>query len=153
MAVLTTSEAEALIAEMKKYVDQVSLEFPTPENRKLSFDVIGERRENEFIININKRRKNPYGCSWQGRVKRDNTILLRLDVNPYGKHVNPNTGEEIVGTHLHIYTEEFEARYAIPFDVANKNLYQITMDFFERFHVIEPPKILYKPELESYVRD
>lgn len=151
MTVLTTEEAEALIAEMKKYLEQASLEFPTFKNRKLSFDVIGERRENEFIINIYKRRLNPNGCTWQGRVKRDNTVLLRLDVSPTGKHINPGTDEEIIGTHLHIYTEEYEDRYAIPFDTGNRDLYQITMDFFERFHVVEPPKILYKPELESHV--
>lgn len=151
MAVLTTKEAEALIAEMKKYLEQASLEFPTFKNRKLSFDVIGEKRENEFIISIYKRRINPNGCTWQGRVKRDNTVLLRLDVSPTVKHINPGTDEEIVGTHLHIYTEEYEDRYAIPFDTGNRDLYQITMDFFERFHVVEPPKILYKPELESHV--
>ena len=153
MANLSTEEARALIEEMKKYVEQAELEFPTSKNRYLSFEVIGEKRENEFIINIYKRRINPHGCTWQGRIKRDNTVLLRLDVSPTTKHGNPDTDKVISGTHLHIYTEEYGDRCAVPFDIKNMDLYQTTMAFFEQFHVIEPPKILYKPELDSHVRD
>ncbi|MBQ4513638.1 MAG: hypothetical protein II969_11650 [Anaerolineaceae bacterium] len=151
MALLTTEEAKLLIEELKKYADQAALDFPNREKRKLRFDVFGEKRGHEFIINIEKKPYNPQGYTWQGRYNRDNTILLRLDINPSSRHVNPGTDEVIVGSHLHIYTEEFEDRYAVPFDTGNKFLSQICMEFFEQFHVIEPPHFLYKPELESHV--
>ena len=151
MALLTTEEAKLLIEELKKYADQAALDFPTSENRKLSFEVMGEKRENEFIINIEKKRFNPRGYTWQGRYKRDNTVLLRLDVNPSARHVNPGSDEVIVGTHLHIYSEEYEDKYAVPFNVEDKNLTETCMAFFEEFHVIEPPHIRYQLEIEGHV--
>ena len=152
MAILTTEEAKALIAELKRYVEKEMYTFPTSQNRKIEFDVVGEKRGNEFIINIEKKPINPKGYTWQGRYQKLNTILLRLDVNPSARHVNPGSSDDvIIGTHLHIYSEEFEDRYAIQFDVTDKNLFQICMDFFEQFSVIEPPHILYQPELEGHV--
>jgi len=50
-------------------------------------------------------------------------------------------GKKMTGTHLHIFTEEYGDGYAIPFDVENKDLYQLCQSFFERFNIIEPPRI------------
>ena len=56
------------------------------------------------------------------------------------KRNNPD-GEKILGTHIHIYTEEHEMAMAIPFDVNNKDLYQLCYTFFDRFNIIDKPKI------------
>jgi hypothetical protein len=34
-----------------------------------------------------------------------------------------------------------ELKEAIPFDVNNKDLYQLCFSFFERFNIVDPPTI------------
>ena len=71
---------------------------------------------------------------------------MRLDMNPTAIHTNPS-GEKICGTHLHIYTEEYEMREAVPFDVKDKDLFATCFTFFEKFNIVEPPEIVYSPNL------
>ena len=143
---LTQEEANMLIDMLKKTVKKSALNFPTSKGG-ISFDVIGERRTDEFVINIDRKGINHQGCSYQGRIKSNDVILLRLDVNPTSKHVNPSDGAEFSGTHLHIYTEEYDMREAIPFDTENKDLYSLCNTFFERFNIIEPPVIIQQTKL------
>jgi len=137
---LTQEEADMLITMLKKTVEKHSLEFPEAKG-KLSFDVIGERRTDEFVVNIDRKGINAQGCTYQGRIKSNNIILLRLDVNPSGGLQNPS-GEEITGSHLHIYTAEHEMREAIPFDIGKKDLYDLCYSFFERFSIVESPELV-----------
>lgn len=131
---------------LKNYVQTHSFEFPKASG-KLEFEVLGERRTDEFVVNIDRKGINARGCTYQGRIKSNNIILIRLDVNPTSKHVNPSTGEKISGTHLHIYTEEYETREAIPFDVEDKDLYNTCYTFFEKFNIIETPILVQQLEL------
>jgi len=139
---LTQAEADMLIDMLKKFVEKRVLEFPSTKG-KLSFDVIGERRTDEFVVSIDRKGLNALGCTYQGRLKSNNLILLRLDINPTAIHKNPSSGEKIHGSHLHIYTEEHDIREAIPFDTEEKNMYELCFVFFERFHVVEPPTLTY----------
>jgi len=143
---LTKAEAELLIEMMKKTVEKQQLHFPAGKG-KLEFDVLGERRTDEFVVNIDRKGINAEGCTYQGRIKSNNTILLRLDVNPTSIHVNPSNGEKIVGSHLHIYSEDYEISEAIPFDPENKGLYDLCFSFFKKFNIIEPPEIVYQTTL------
>ena len=144
--ILTQQEADRLIEMLKKTVREMVLKFPEAKG-KLEFNVIGKRRRDEFVINIERKGINYQSCSAQGRIKADDTILLRLDVNPNTVHKNPETGEIIEGTHLHIYSEEFGTEMAIPFDMKDKKLHETCMVFFEKFHIIEPPTIQYNQTL------
>lgn len=139
---LTQVEANMLIDMLKRTVKNATLQFP-PVKGKLIFDVIGERRTDVFTINIDRKGINAQGGTYQGRIKSNNVILLRLDVNPTAVHLNPN-GERIYGTHLHIYSEEYELKEAIPFDVENQDLYEVCYTFFKRFNIIEPPEMIYQ---------
>ena len=143
---LTQAEADMLIDMLKRTVEKHSMEFPSIKG-KLSFDVIGERRTDLFVVNIDRKGINAQGCTYQGRIKSNNTILLRLDVNPTAIHPNPSSGEKIYGSHLHIYTEEYEMREAIPFDTENKDLYDLCYSFFKKFNIIEPPELIYQQSL------
>ena len=126
---LTQEEANMLIEMLKKTVEEhSSQEFPKSSG-KLSFDVIGERRTDEFVINIDRKGINAKGCTYQGRIKSNNTILMRLDVNPTSIHENPSTREKIKGSHLHIYSEKYDMQEAIPFDMENKDLYDLCYSF------------------------
>jgi len=101
---------------------------------------LGDRRDDVFVVNIERKGINAGGASYQGRTRHSGIILMRLDINPTGVHYNPD-GEKILGTHIHIYTEEHEMAMAIPFDVNNKDLYQLCYTFFDRFNIIDKPKI------------
>jgi hypothetical protein len=145
---LTQAEADMLIEMLKREVEKSILEFPAAKG-KLSFDVIGERRTDEFVVNIDRKGINAQGCTYQGRIKSNNIVLLRLDVNLSAIHVNPSTGEKVRGTHLHIYTEKYELGEAIPFDITGKDIYSLCYTFFERFNIIEPPQINYQYTLTN----
>jgi hypothetical protein len=139
---LTQKEADQLINMLKQTVKNSRLNFPASKG-KLSFDVVGERKIDMFVINIDRKGINAQSCTYQGRIKSNNLILLRLDVNPTAIHINPS-GEKITGTHLHIYNEQYELSKAIAFDIEDKDLYDNCYTFFEEFHIIKPPKIEYQ---------
>ena len=143
---LTQAEADMLIDMLKKVARKSTLKFPSSKG-KLVFDVIGERRTDEFTVNIDRKGINNQGCSYQGRIKANDIILLRLDINPTAVHVNPSSGEKITGSHLHIYSEEYEMGEAIPFSPDDKDIYNLCYTFFERFNIVEPPTITYQLSL------
>lgn len=138
-ALLTAIEAKQLIDMLKKTV-QENIEFPSGKGR-INFDVIGNRRSDEFIINIDRKGIAAEKCTYQGRIKKNNEVLLRLDIDPTGKHTNPD-GEVIRGNHVHVYTEDYGISYVIPFDINNRNLYDLCFEFFQRFNIVEPPEVV-----------
>lgn len=75
-------------------------------------------------------------------------MLLEIDVNPSAIHINPD-GEKISGSHLHVYTEEYDTAFAMPFDINNKDLYQLCYSFFKRFNIIEPPNVTHQLAMEE----
>lgn len=140
---LTREEAEKLIS-MLKYTLEKQISFPV-EKGGVSFNVTGERREDEFIINIDRKGKNAEKCTYQGRIRQSNQILMRLDIDPNGRHTNPGgNGEIIIGNHLHIYSEDYDMKFAIPFNPGDKDLYELCFTFFEKFNIIEPPTVFYQ---------
>jgi len=138
---LTQQEANALIEMIKKEVEKQQLKFPE-RREKCVFDVIGERKNDEFVVNIERKGINYSSATYQGRIKSNNVILMRLDINPTSKHRNPSDGEIIEGSHLHIYSEEWELKEAVPFDTENKDLYDLCYIFFEKFNIIESPAFI-----------
>jgi len=140
MIKLKREEAERLIKMLKRKVKDQILTFPN-ENESISFDVLGERRDDRLVVSINRRGINSKSCSFQGRNRANNIIVIKLDINQTARHINPRTGEVIIGSHLHIYDEEMEMKEAVPFDVRDKDLFSICLAFFEKFNIIEPPTI------------
>lgn len=139
--VLKQEEAQRMIDALKKAAHD-ELYFPSGKGR-LSFTAFGERRGDEFAVNIDRKGKLAEKCTYQGRVKQNNQVLMRLDIDPNAQHRNPDD-TLIRGSHLHIYTEEYDMLVAIPFDVEDKNLFETCFTFFEKFHIIEPPDIIYQ---------
>lgn len=143
---LTQSEADRLIEMMKRTVKE-QIEFPTGKGG-VSFNVVGERRNDEFVVNIDRKGKAAEKCTYQGRIWQNNQVLMRLDIDPHGKHTNPGPdGEIIYGNHIHVYSEEYDMKYAIPFDIEDKDLYTLCYTFFEKFHIMEPPSVFYQQTL------
>jgi hypothetical protein len=140
MATLTQKEADMLIDMLKKTVEK-TIYFPSGKGR-LEFDALGERREDVFAINISRKGINAVGATYQGRIRTGSgVVLIRLDVNPTAVHTNPD-GEKISGTHIHIYTEGHGTDIAMPFDVENKDVFDLCKTFFKRFNIIEPPTVI-----------
>ena len=135
---LTQQEADILISMLKHSIEH-EITFPCGKDR-LEFDVRGERKNDIFVVNISRKGIDASKATYQGRVRASGAILMRLDVNPTSAHINPD-GRKILGTHLHIYDEKHEMAFAIPFDIENKNLFQLCYTFFERFNIIEPPSM------------
>lgn len=79
----------------------------------LTLDLIGNGNRERFLLDL-----------WRGTFKlskikyqtrgRQIIVLARLDING-APHTNPD-GEKIVGTHLHIYKEGFDDKWAYPLD-------------------------------------
>ena len=134
---LTQQEANMLIEMLKRTVEQRKLDFPKEKGR-VEFEVVGDKQDEKFVVNISRKGINAQGATYMGRVKRSGEILMRLDVNPSGKHRNPD-GEIITGTHLHVYTEEHGLTMAMPFDVEKNDLFELCFLFFTRFNIVEPP--------------
>jgi len=136
---LTQKEADMLIDMLKRTVTK-ELQFPSGKGR-VEFDVIGDKKNDVFAVNIQRKGINENSVSYQGRVRYGSgAVLMRLDVNPTQAHPNPD-GEKILGTHIHIYTEEYGMGVAVPFDIENKDIYELCYSFFERFNIIEPPNV------------
>ena len=64
---LTQVEADMLIDMLKKTIKSHAIEFPSAKG-KLTFDVVGERRTDEFVVNIDRKGINAQGCTYQGRI-------------------------------------------------------------------------------------
>lgn len=137
---LTQAEADKLIAMLKRTVEE-RIEFPHKKGG-VSFLVVGEHRNDEFIINIDRKGKSSEKCTYQGRVRQSNQVLMRLDIDPNGRHTNPPPDSLVItGNHLHIYSEEHDMKYAIPFDIEGKDLYELCYTFFVKFNIMEPPAV------------
>lgn len=140
---LTQEEANKLISMLKETVEE-RIALPSKKGG-VSFTVIGERRENEFVVNIDLKGKALEKYTYQGRVKQSNQILMRLDIDPNGRHTNPAPdGQTIEGSHLHIYTEEYDMKYAIPFDPEDSSFYDLCYTFFKKFNIIKPPTVFHQ---------
>jgi hypothetical protein len=142
MQQLTQREADRLIAMLKRKLDDTIYEFPRTKG-KIIFEVVGDGYVDEFIINISRKGSLHNGCSYQGRLKKDNITLFRIDINPSRDHVNPD-GKAVIGSHYHIYNEKTKTSVAIPFNEDTANLYELCFVFLGRFNVIEPPMIVSK---------
>lgn len=138
---LTQQEADYLIGLLKQTTEK-AIHFPNGKGR-VSFQVVGIHEEHKFVVNIDRKGKLAEKCTYQGRLCKNNQVLLRLDIDPNGRHTNPQPdGTVICGNHIHVYTQEFDMRMAMPFDVKNRDLYRICHDFFEKFHIIDPPTVV-----------
>ena len=99
MIKLTQQEADMLIAMLKKKLkEQGKLQFPS-KGGKLQFEVLGERKIDEFVINIDRKGIDSKKGTYQGRVKANNTILMRIDIGNTLVHQQPD-GNKLHGSHI-----------------------------------------------------
>lgn len=132
---MSTEEALALIAMLKTAAEKI-INFPN-RGERLEFDVVGEKKRDEFVVNITRSEINSDKCTYQGRTKGRNQVLMRLDIGATLRHSDAKSGEHIIGSHLHIYDEHFDLNAAVPFDFAGEHLIDTCMEFFKRFNIVD----------------
>lgn len=142
---LTQEEAERLINMLK--ISLVS-EIAFPEKgTAIEFDAIGSTKQDHFTTRIYRGRINSTKYEIGARIKKDGIMLLELHINPGKVHINPD-GEKIIGSHWHIYTEEFGRKQAFPAEDLQSDLFvKNTLLFMEKFNIIEKPTVNFQLEL------
>ncbi len=141
---LTQNEAERLIAMLKNAL-QNSISFPRRGN-KIEFKVQGDTNRDLFVISIYRGKINRQKYNLGARIDKNGILLMELHVNKNDVHINPN-GEKIIGSHWHFYSEEHGRRLALPVSIEDDNFVNTTIEFMNKFNVIEQPILIYQPEL------
>lgn len=111
---ITQSEADTLIAMKKYFIDQktITLSPGTDETREL----LGDDKQERFLLDLWRGTIRLSKYRYQTRARKI-IILVRLCVDG-SPHTNPD-GNKIDGTHLHIYKEGYEDKWAYPIDSSN----------------------------------
>lgn len=124
---------------MKKTLSE-SIDFPD-KGEQIEFELSGDTKKDIFITKIYRGRINRKKYEIGARVKKNNVLLLELHISPGKIHPNPD-GTKIMGSHWHIYSEEFERRFAYPAEnLESDKFVENTILFLDRFNVIEKPTI------------
>ena len=141
---LTQQEVDRMINMLKKSL-QSSFEFPN-KGKSIEFDVIGDNKNDLFTARIYRGKINHNKYNLGVRITKNGILLLELHVNPGNIHINPD-GSKIVGSHWHIYTEDYERAYAYEAgDIKGDEFIENTLLFLDKFNVIEKPFIQLQTE-------
>ena len=135
---LTQTEADTLIAMRKRFLNPHTISLPPGVNE--THELIGDEQREIFLLDLWRgiMRLSKYKMQTRGRIT---VVLVRLDING-APHTNPD-GQKIDGTHIHIYREGFDDKWAFPVNSAEfRNIDNAgnTFEDFCRFcHVEEIP--------------
>ena len=144
MEKLTQEEAVKLL-NMLKHTLTDEIDFPEKGN-STEFTVAGDTKKDLFTIRIYRGKINHQKYELSARISKNSIMLLEPHVNPGKPHMNPN-GEKLIGSHWHIYSEEYGRKMAFPAEDLQSDLFvQNTIMFLDKFKVIEKPQIIYQFE-------
>lgn len=142
---LKQSEAEKLIEMLKRSLTD-NVIFPE-RGKSLDFNVEGESKHDLFKIHIYRGKINRLKYNIGALIEKNGTPLLELHINPSNKHMNPD-GTVISCSHWHIYNEIYGIKIAFPAEnIQSDDFVKTTIEFLDKFNVIEKPEIQYQCEL------
>ena len=142
---ISQEEADKLLG-MLKYTLVSEIEFPQ-KRASTEFKVIGDKKQDIFVINLFRGNINRLKYNMGARIMKNGILLLELHMNPSNIHTNPD-GEKITGSHWHIYSEEAGLLWAFPAeDLNSEQFVENTIIFLDKFNVIEKPEIRFQYEL------
>jgi len=125
---LTQAEADGLIAMRKTFVDRVTIKLPPGVDE--THELVGDDGREHFLLDLWRGTIRVSKLKFQNRARKV-IVLVRLDIDG-APHTNPD-GQRIGGTHLHVYREGFEDRWAAPLDPGQftdpSNFRQVLDDF------------------------
>lgn len=129
--------------EIRKLLDgfkglrEKQIEIPNPAEGNEYEAYLIEEFKHKFKIILRRGNRQPDKLTYLALDKEAKLPLMRLDVVPDNHaHKNPD-GEIIYGTHLHIFTEQYQDKYATKFDINDPNLVNYCVEFLRKFKVIE----------------
>lgn len=133
---LTEKEAIELINVFKILTDNI-VDLPHIGKSKELEAIQKYNSKQKFTIYIHRSGRNINKISYHAMDNKTKTSLMRLDiVDKDHAHKNPD-GEIIYGTHLHIFKDNFEIKYAKEFNIDDNNLVQSCLTFFSLFKIID----------------
>ncbi len=147
MASIKISQDEAnKLLNMLKYTLVSEINFPS-KGSSIEFNVVGDKKQDIFAINIFRGKINRLKYNIGARIIKNGILLMELHINPSNVHINPD-GEKITGSHWHIYSEEYGRLWAYPAeDLDSERFVDNTISFLEKFNVIKQPTINFQLEL------
>ena len=100
-------------------------------------EIVVDSDEIDYVVRIYRGRLDPSRFSIHIRFKEFQHHLVRLDINPSQRHMNPETNEIIVGSHLHIYSNLHDKKdiIAIPIEKSDFPMVRELEDAVENFFV------------------
>ncbi len=129
MTILTELDVKRLIS-IKKY-QQEEKRYTYPSVGEIEIPLISADKKEEFILDVWKG-KIALKTKYQTRVHKT-MVLVRLDLNG-PPHRNPD-GKEVEGTHIHIYQEGYDDKWAYPVEIRYfpniSDLWKTLYDFME----------------------
>lgn len=142
---LTQEEVEALIAMEKHRADDTLYKFPGP-GGEIRIPIVSANRREEFVLDIRRHKiEIVRGGKYQTRARVASPIARLCFARP---HRNPDD-TEISGTHLHVYRDGYELKWAYPPDSSlfpnPEDRNQLFMDFMAYVNVSRVPFI--EPDL------
>ena len=134
---LTQTEADALIAMEKEFVRPVTISIPPGADQ--THELVGDDKRERFLLDLWRGTLRLSKIKYQTRGRKV-IVLVRLDIDG-APHTNPD-GTKLNGTHIHLYREGFEDKWAFPIDpgkFGNPSDIQRTLEDFHRYCNIKNP--------------
>ncbi len=126
---LTQTEADLLIGMAKRFETPTTISLPP--GADLTYDLVGVRDREQFLLDLSRGGIRLSKLKYQTRA-RNVIVLVRLDIEG-APHTNPD-GTQLPGTHIHLYKEGFEDKWAYTLEPRDfrdpSNLRQALEDFF-----------------------
>lgn len=113
---LTQADADALIAMRKLFLNPMPIFLPPGTDQ--THELIGSDERERFLLDSWRGTIRLSKLKFQTRARRI-IVLVRLDIDG-APHTNPD-GIRLGGTHLHLYREGDEDKWAYPLDTAQFN--------------------------------
>jgi hypothetical protein len=112
---LTQAEADYLMQLEKKFTSDDPLILGPGPLKCVRTLISGDRRE-QFLLDVHRGSLSLNKYTFQERA-RVIIPLVRVDIGETLRHTNPD-GEPIQGSHIHIYREGYDVKFAWPLDRA-----------------------------------
>lgn len=137
---LTQIEADTLVAMRKRFINLVTVSLPPGSDE--THELIGDDRKERFLLDLWRGTLRLSKLKFQTRGRKV-IVLVRLCIDG-APHTNPN-GIRIAGTHIHVYREGYEDKWAYRLDEISQNAFrspaniQQSFEDFCRYCNIEVP--------------
>lgn len=135
---LTQAEADSMIAMTKSFTHATTLSIDP--GTDLSLDLTGDDGREKFLLDIWRGTLRMSKIKYQNRG-RSVIVLVRLDIDG-SPHTNPD-GTTVGRSHLHVYREGFEDKWAYNIDIDNfpdiENIESSFLDFCRYCHIENIP--------------